>query len=357
MKKLLAFIFVGWLCGGASAQTNPTPAAATPNAPAAAAQTTPATPSAAPTTTGVAGGDNAVYTDRIPPDQIVTLDAGGDKFKGWHIADLSGQPRGAVIVLPDSGHVPSWPFTAAALIDDLPLHGWDTLNIELPTPAVDAAKTETPAPPATPSATTNPAPAAGTGAATSTKTSTPAPAAVTATTTIEMQTQARISAAIKFFSDRNQRNIALIGFGSGAIRAAETVRAIAATNSAIPGDNHSTNSAPITALVMIAPQQQLNGIDLDLPKLLPLTGVPALDMTLDSDAQARSEAEARRRAVLHQRTRIYTRLEMPPINNVSDAQHSAMVTRVRTWLQKNAHPQQKTTDSKAQNSAPVPQQP
>jgi dienelactone hydrolase len=291
------------------------------------AATQPPTPATAPTnaapvqTPGVEGGSNAVYTTRIPPEQMITLDANGDKFQARHIADLSGIPRGAVIILHDSGQHPSWPFTTEALIDDLPLHGWDTLSIELPPPAVDTHSSETPKQASTAPASTTPTPAEA------------KPAATTAPTTgIEPQTQARISAAIKYFSDQANRNIALIGFGSGAIRAAETVRLIAAANTATPGD-----TSPITALVMIAPQQQLSGIEMDLPKLLPLTGISTLDMTLDNEPPARADAEARRRAVLHQRTRTYTRLELPPINNTSDAQHSAMVKRVRAWIQKNAN--------------------
>ncbi|HET8711740.1 MAG TPA: DUF3530 family protein [Spongiibacteraceae bacterium] len=319
--------------------TSPTPAAA-PNA----------TPAPA---TGIEGERIALFSDRIPSDQIVTLDAGGDKFQGWHIADLTGQPLGAVIILPDSGHVPSWPFTAAALVDDLPLHGWSVLSIELPAPAPAQPEPEAQtsagksAPTSALAPTTNAAPSAATNPAT------PAPAPAAASSTplaIEPQTQARISAAIKYFAEQNQRNIVLIGFGSGAIRAAETLKDIAATNTATPAD-----TTPITALVMIAPQQQIEGIELDLPKLLPLTGIPTLDMVLDSDQQTRTDTEARRRGVLHQRTRIYTRLELPPINSASDAQHSGMVKRVRAWLQKNAYPKPKPAEKKTQ-TPPVPQQ-
>ena len=292
---------------------------------------------------GVVGGDNAAFTDRIPADQIVTLDAGGDKFNAWHIADLTGQPRGAVIVLPASGHVPSWPHTAAALIDDLPLHGWSVLNIELPLPVDDTLKAETtvpdtaaPAPPPasssapsptpSPAPTPTPTPAAAGGAA-----SAPTATATPAVQPPEVRVQARIDAAIKYFTDQKQRNIVLIGFGSGAIRAADTLQRLATANKASPG-----TPAPITALVMIAPRQRLDGIDGDLPKLLPVTGVPALDLTLDSAAQTRADAEARRRAVLRQRSRTYTQLELPPLNGASAAEDSVMVKRVRSWLEKNA---------------------
>lgn len=340
MKKLFALALMSWLCTNTFAQTNPAPA------PGAAPASTAPAPAASPTNSGVVGGNNAVYVDRIPPEQMLTLDASGDKFQARHIADLSGKPRGAAIILHDSGQHPSWPFTAAALIDDLPLHGWDTLNIELPTPAAEMNKpdTATPAP-------TNPAAPSASGAATTPNTPTPSTTASTAnaapltTLGIEPQTQARISAAIKYFADQKQNNIVLIGFGSGAIRTAENLRLLTATGTL-------NNTAPLTALVMIAPQQQLNGIEMDLPRLLPLTGIATLDMTLDSEPQARADAEARRRAVMHQRARIYTRLEIPPINTASDAQHSTMVKRVRSWLQVNAHAPQKPTETKQPTAAP-----
>jgi hypothetical protein len=349
MKKLFAIASIGWLCVIVFVQTvfvqtafaqSATAAAPTQNAANTQQPAAAPTSQVAPVTTGVAGGHNATYTDRIPPEQIISLDANGDKFQARHIPDLSGQPRGALIILHDSGQNPSWPFTVAALIDDLPLHGWDTLSIELPAPA-EAAKPDSIAPAAS-AAVNNPAPAAN---ATNPQNAA-APAATAAQTAggIEPQTQARIAAAIKYFTDQNQRNIALIGFGSGAIRAAENLRLIAAANTAKPGD-----TAPISALVMIAPLQQLNGIELDLPKLLPLTGISTLDMTLDSDTQARAEAEARRRAVLHQRERTYTRLELSPLNDASDPQHSTMVKRVRSWLQVNANTQKKP-ETKPENN-------
>lgn len=359
MKKRLALAFIGWLCGGAFAQTNPAPANSTPAAQPA-PQTAPVTTGAVESRNGVAGNRNNAYTDRIQPEQIITLDASGDKFQARYIADLSGQPRGAVIVLHDSGQHPTWPFTAAALIDDLPLHGWGTLNIDLPPPSItEPATPETAAATAAPSATTPPTATTPTPASGSNNATAAAPASNTtpAIAGVEPQTQARINAAIKYFSDQNQRNIVLIGFGSGAIRAAENLRLIAATNPPASTNPAAPTAsliatAPLTALVMIAPLQRLNGIDMDLPKLLPLTGISTLDMVLDNDVQARAEAEARRRAVLHQRARTYTRVELPPLNTTSDAQHSVMVKRVRSWLHVNANTVEKPTETPSQNTAP-----
>lgn len=307
---------------------------------AAIAQTAPApaqqpAPNAAPATpaitepSGITGERNASYTDRIPPEQLVTLEAGTEKFAGRHIADLSGLPRGAVIVLHDSGQHPSWPLTVAALLDELPLHGWDTLSIELPLPAAPLQRAE---PSATPPATDPAAAPAGTPPPAS-----PAPAAATAPATgapaprvtdVEAQAAARIAAALKYFSEQQQGNIVLIGIGSGATRAAELIRHTASTTA-------DKSVAPITTLVMIAPRNTLPGIELDLPKILPATDIPVLDITLDSSPQTRADAEARRRAVLHQRTRVYRRMELPPINSTSNAQHSVLVKRVRAWLQRD----------------------
>lgn len=309
-----AALFTALIAATAAAQS-PAPAAAPAPITAPAAPATPTAPS------GSIGNRNASYTDRTPPDQLLMLEAGADKFQARHIPDLSGQPRGAIIVLHDSGQNPSWPFTVAALLDDLPLHGWDTLSIELPTPAkADEPDKSSSTPNASSTATANtPAP------------STPTPAAnnqPAAPTGIEPQTQARIAAALKYFSDQKQNNVVLIGIGSGAIRAAELIRQMATANA-------DKSIAPITTLIMIAPRNTLPGIEMDLPKILPATEIPTLDITLDSDPLTRADAELRRRAVLHQRTRVYRQMALPPINNTSDAQHSGMIKRIRAWLQRD----------------------
>ncbi|MDB6060215.1 MAG: hypothetical protein JWM78_318 [Verrucomicrobiaceae bacterium] len=311
MKKFFAaaIIAIG-LIGSALAQQAPAPAA-TP------AATTPAAGAApAPQHTGSVGDRNSVYTDRIPPEQIMTLDANGEKFLARHISDLSGQPRGAVIILHDSAQNPAWPFTAAALSDDLPLRGWDTLSIELPAPDIAAQPTNANGTAATPP------PAASPPATTAAPTTPAAPAAGT-----EPRVQARIAAALKYFSDRRAKNVIVIGFGSGAIRSAEFLRVYATANSG--------KLDPIKGLVMVMPLNKLTGIENDLPKILPTTEAPALDIILDSEPQTKAEAEARRRAVLHQRNRSYRQVELPPINLTSDAQHSLMVKRIRAWLQQN----------------------
>ena len=343
-----------------AANNAPTPIISAPaaNDPAAAA------PAPKPTSTtpdGVAGDRNATLQDRTPPEQLLTLQAGTDSFQARFIADLSGLPRGAVIVLHNSGQHPSWPFTVAALLDDLPLHGWSVLSIELPAPAQDpdpapAGSVPAPAaapgapPPATPAATN--AAAAGTP---TTATATPANAAANpaSATGIEARALARIAAGLKYLADRREQNVVLLGFGSGATRGAETVRRMVADPAILKTD-------PITTLVLIAPQNRLNGLELDLPKILPATELPTLDIILSSDPQALADAELRRRAILHQRQRIYRRLELPPIAGAESAQQSLMVRRVRAWLQRDPEVdarmlEERNREQPRSRAAPAPQ--
>ncbi len=335
LRSISRHLLVALLCSTAAAQPPKPPAtaaAATATNPTPAPQNTSAPPTQPPLT-GVVGDRNNTLLDRIPPEQMVSLQADNDNFPARYIADLSGLPRGAVIILHASGQHPSWPFTVAALIDDLPLHGWSTLAIELPAPPQDASAVVKPAPnPASPPPATN-APATPAAAPTNNpaaaNNSTTANNPTAAPTGIEAQAQARINAAIKFFVDQKQTNVVLLGFGSGATRAAKSVQ-LAVANQATP------NTAPITALVLITPANRLIGLDQDLPKILPATGLPTLDIILNSDPQALADAEARRRAVLHQRERIYRRLELPPIAEAESAQHLLMVRRVRAWLQRQS---------------------
>jgi len=319
MPYFLRFFCVAALLFSAAGRTQPPPAQ--PSAPPAAATEQKPNPAA------MVGDRNATFADRLPPDQILQLEADQDKFIARYIPDLSGEPRGAVIVLHDSGQHPNWPFTVAALIDDLPLHGWSTIGIELPAPAQDptaqnqSAPDNKTAPPATaPNATPTPP------AATPAPNPATTPNAPAATLAPEQRAQARIAAALRYFTEQKQTNVVLIGFGSGAYRAAEFVRQLAAGNGG-------KSTAPITALALIAAQDKLPDSTDALPKMLPATELPALDLVLSSELSARAEAEQRRRAVLHQRKRIYQQLELPPLNGDVQAVHNLMVKRVRGFLQ------------------------
>jgi len=333
LPQLMACALIG-LTASTFAQTPVATAPASANPAVTTPATTPAAPSKPTTPSGVVGDHNTQLSDHIPPEQQLQLQAGDDKFSARYIADLSPEHRGAVIVLHDSGQHQSWPFTVAALLDDLPQFGWSTLAIELPAPAQDAInKTSTPNVSTPVTATTPP----------TTPPATPPTPATTpiATTTgelitgseegIEKQTQSRVDAALKKLAELNQDNsqaTVLIGFGSGAWREVEFARKQAQGNGA-------KSAEPLRALVLIDARNNLPTTKVDLPKLLPATELSTLDIVQSSENLPRADAEARRRAVLHQKSRIYQQLFLPPLNARNATEQTLLVKRIRSWIQRN----------------------
>ncbi len=328
------------------AQT-PTPAPAAP-------ATAPATPAAS---TGSWVGEQARRPlDRIPPEQRLTLTTdGGEQFPARYLPDLTGQPRGGVLLLHDAGQHPTWPFTLAALFEELPLHGWSTLAIELPTPAapnspeaalapaaVDpAAAAATPpagsaTPPTPPAQTPPPAPVtADPNAAT-----TPAPASTTPTLSArEMAVQARIDAGIQLLAPNPTADgvVVLIGFGSGAIRAAEAIRLRAAASQSSTAGAAGTPK-PLKALLLVDAENELPGMATTLPQLLPLSSLPTLDLVQGEDQPQLLAQEQRRRAVLRQRERLYRAVVLPPLSAANGSDRSAMSKRIRGFLQQLPQP-------------------
>jgi len=297
-------------------------------------QETPAAPVPTPPPAAAAVPGNAQPPANPEPQPAATPPRDTGRFLARHVPDLTGEPRGGVIILHDSEQHPSWPFTVDALVDDLPQHGWDTIAIELPAPAQDAHPLQPlppPAPVVAPQETAT-VPAADPGAPAEPPAAPvpePAPAAATPPPpTPEQQAQARIAAALRYLTRDAQKPlpVAIIGFGSGAYRAAEFARQLASADAA-----HSPK--PLAALALIAPRNSLPAAETSLPSLLPETTLPTLDLLLNSDAQARADAEARRRAVLRQRDRVYQRIEIPPLNGAARSDHSVLVKRVRGFLQ------------------------
>ena len=74
----------------------------------------------------------AEIVDAILDGEPVHLDAGGHTYLGIHTEAEGGGPRKGVIVMHGRGFHPDWPDVAAPLRVELPLHGWDTLSLQMP---------------------------------------------------------------------------------------------------------------------------------------------------------------------------------------------------------------------------------
>lgn len=66
------------------------------------------------------------------------LEANGERFLGIYTKSTTGTSLGGAIILPSLGDHPDWPDVIGPIRKALPNHDWNTLAIELPTPAKGA---------------------------------------------------------------------------------------------------------------------------------------------------------------------------------------------------------------------------
>src|SRR5690606_18873197 len=201
-------------------------------------------------------------SDRLPVEQQLWLEANGVRFFARWLPDLTGAPRGGVLILHDAGQHPSWPLTVAALFDSLPLHGWHTLAMELPTPgAVPEVEVDSPA--------------------------TPTADAGAGLSPLEQRVQGRIDAALAHLgaTEGGTAFVALVAFGQSAPRAAEALRRL-------------EQMRPLQALVLVDAANAIPGLPRTLPQLLPLSAAPVEDLLQSEDRLALAAQTERRHATL-----------------------------------------------------------
>lgn len=74
-------------------------------------------------------------------EELTLLNSGSEEFFGLFLAERSGNPNGAVLILHDDQQHGHWPEVVAPLREYLPDYGWASLTMELP----DAPRTAPPA--------------------------------------------------------------------------------------------------------------------------------------------------------------------------------------------------------------------
>lgn len=88
----------------------------------------------------VRANDTAGKPDEPPAVSVTVgepqwLEAGGERFLGIFTKSTTGGSLGGAIILPSLGMTPDWPDVIAPLRKALPAYSWNTLAIQLPTPA------------------------------------------------------------------------------------------------------------------------------------------------------------------------------------------------------------------------------
>ncbi|MDX9874291.1 MAG: DUF3530 family protein [Spongiibacteraceae bacterium] len=250
--------------------------------------------------------------------------------------DLSGRPRGSVLIVPDAGQHAAWPGLISALFEQLPLHGWHTLAPALPPPEAVLVST-LPADPAASAPATEPAsgtdpeaqstqtvlPAAGDAAdvpassAEEIAADAPAVAAVLAPTA-ESIAQQRLQLALGHLRQQgNETGSVAIGIGYGALRAVRLATADPQAFSALALINVDLNPAESAELI----------------DLLAALELPVLDLLTAPAAAQRQAAISRARQLTAHSAYEQVTLPTPAMPTpANEGKHETLTRRVRGWL-------------------------
>lgn len=78
------------------------------------------------------------YRNALRGEEVIELSTDTERFIALSLQQRTATPQGGLLILHDVGHTPNWPFLLQQAREYLPDVGWNTLAIDLPTPARDA---------------------------------------------------------------------------------------------------------------------------------------------------------------------------------------------------------------------------
>ena len=78
------------------------------------------------------------YQNGLEGDQVIELSTPAERFYALTLEQETSTPEGGLLILHDAGQTPDWPFLLQQSRTYLPVVGWTTLSIPLPTPQRDA---------------------------------------------------------------------------------------------------------------------------------------------------------------------------------------------------------------------------
>jgi pimeloyl-ACP methyl ester carboxylesterase len=219
--------------------------------------------------------------DRIQSGEAITLKTGNLEFLAIHSEARTAETQGAAILLHGFGANPDGRDVIQPLRTRLPAHGWETLSIQLPVPAIDAPSDEY--------------------------------------ETLAEQAFPRIAFAVDFLSQRNIGNIVIVGHGLGGRIAVQWLAR--------------ETPEPVRACVAV-------GLTVDNPELEPgtlnaLSGIqiPLLDIYGSRDRQNVLTNAARRAAAARRAENAgYRQIVIEGADHFFTGQDDELVNRVRAWL-------------------------
>lgn len=225
-------------------------------------------------------------TEAVDEDEVVWLEAKGEKFLSLLIKQTNQKAKGAVIILHGMGAHPDWPQTISPMRKALAEHGWTSVSIQLPVIAPknqieDYGKTLD-------------------------------------------EASARIKAAIALVHKNKFRNIVVIGHSFGAVSALyylqqETEKKIAAMV-----------AISLNKYAYLKPS-------VDLLDLIEKSKIPILDIYGTRDyLEATDQADDRRLAAKKGENSSYKQMEIEGADHSFTKLDDVLIKRVRGWMAKAA---------------------
>lgn len=274
----------------------------------------------------------AALERQVPKAEQHTLEAGEERFLAlWKPAN-TGDPKGAVILVPGAGETPDWPRSVGPLRQKFPDAGWHSLSLSLPDLLADAPQARVEPSPAPPKAAgqDEQAPAKDTPAdANANVAQATAPDADVAESTdaVEASDQndaadaarifARLDAAVAFAQQQNARTVVLLGHGSGAYWAARYVS--------------EKQPAQVARLVLVSPQTPAR-VEHGLDSLVPTLKVPTADLYYATDEQARRAAAQRLQISQREKDSTYRQMLLIALPGNLAVEQEQLFRRIRGWL-------------------------
>lgn len=327
--------------------------------------------------------ETTIFTTEAP-DENSQGETEKNSFYGLFLEEESGNPQGAILILHDSQHHGHWPEVIAPIREYLPQFGWATLSIELPdapkrtriarevakpiknnekkseeqseeneennesnteensiteqnTPeeptdnegTVESSELETEAEteeeksaePSLPRLQELPSLAENE----STKETTPGNKKLSPETIYQQLNTNRIIAAINYLKSRNQENLVLIGYGSGAAWAIDYVQK--------QDKNSKTASKGLTLITIDALTSKLEPTKMH--EQIKDIKVPYLDLINPRKTRAVKLAQKRLKILKRSKHSNYQQIITPIMSNYRDTE-SPTSRRIRGWLMNNA---------------------
>ncbi len=314
--------------GGGGPPPDPAPAAS----PAPEASTPPAPAPTRPPLLERSQEEAAALERQVPKAEQHTLEAGEERFLAlWKPAN-TGDPKGAVILVPGAGETPDWPRSVGPLRQKFPEAGWHSLSLSLPDLLADApqARVEPSPAPAKDAGQDESAPAKDTPAdanANVAQATAPDADVAEATDAVEASDQndaadaarifARLDAAVAFAQQQNARTVVLLGHGSGAYWAARYVS--------------EKQPAQVAKLVLVSPQTPAR-VEHGLDSLVPTLKIPTADLYYATDEQARRAAAQRLQISQREKDSTYRQMLLIALPGNLTVEHEQLFRRIRGWL-------------------------